>query len=325
LRSVTSYKSRTEEVPDEVFTDGGTALEAVGRAPERAGFQSIGRSALQHPWLVGLASLVGMVGGVGAGYVHPPSYTADVHLIVGRTSGLVEDQLPGMALATQQLAADYARLMTTSSVLDQTLQNLHSQALGGSLLATPIPDSSDIDVQATAPSKAAAVRLANAGGAALVTVVIQATNEGPAALKPIISEFQTADQAYEEATVQVNQLQGQLDTLNGDIGDHNPTRVQLAQQDTLKAEIADWQTQADVAKMQADAYQQQYSSAVPPLAAQQEMVQQVGYATDSGSNRTAYIEAGGLGGVVGGLIIGLAAACLIDSRRGRRQASSHAR
>jgi hypothetical protein len=72
--------------------------------------------------------------------------------------------------------------------------------------------------------------------------------------------------------------------------------------------------------MQANAYSNQYDAALPPLQSQQEMVQEVGQASYSGSNRASYTEAAGLGGAVAGLVIGLAGASFIDSRRGRRTA-----
>jgi hypothetical protein len=66
----------------------------------------------------------------------------------------------------------------------------------------------------------------------------------------------------------------------------------------------------------------QYNSALPPLQEQQEMVQQVGTAVYNGSNQKAFTEAGGLVGVVGGLVVGLAGAALIDTRRGRRSGTA---
>ena len=288
------------------------------------GFESVGRSGLAHPWLVGALAALGLVAGAGVGYVHPPSYTADVHLIVGRTSGLVEDEVPGLAAAVQGLAADYARLITTSNVVAGTLANLHSTSLGGSLTATPIPLSSIIDVQATAPTEAQALRIANAGALALVTVVTQVTNDSVAQLKPIIAEYASADAAYEKAQAQVNLLQSQLNTLLSKIGNADPTPVQQAEQQSFNAQIAQWQTQADTARMQADAYLNQYNSALPPLQTQQEMVQQVGTATYTGNNRNAYVEAAGLGGAIGGLVLGLAGACLVDTRKGRHILATNA-
>ncbi|HUB70361.1 MAG TPA: Wzz/FepE/Etk N-terminal domain-containing protein [Acidimicrobiales bacterium] len=343
MRSIVKYQAKTDDdvIPDRLLAPGDTpprgqraltdedlaredqaredlAREEEARARQRSGgYESIGRSALGHPWLVGLLTLLGLLAGAAVGYVHPPSYTANAQLIVGRTSGLVEDEVPGLQAAVQGLAEDYARLITASNVQAQTLANLHSSSLGGTLSATEIPLSSIIQVQATASTQTQAVQLAQAGASALDTVVVQITNDTPSDLKPIVNEFESADAAYEKANVQVTLFQSQLNALEAKIGSGNPTPTELAEQQSLNTEIAAWQTQADTARMQAQVYQNQYNSAVPPLATQQEMVQQVGAATSAGSNRKTFMEAGALGGAVGGLLIGLAAACLVDARKGR--------
>jgi hypothetical protein len=54
------------------------------------------------------------------------------------------------------------------------------------------------------------------------------------------------------------------------------------------------------------------------------MVQPVGQATYTGSNRASYAEAAGLGGAVAGLVVGLAGAAFIDSRKSRRRAPAYA-
>jgi hypothetical protein len=50
------------------------------------------------------------------------------------------------------------------------------------------------------------------------------------------------------------------------------------------------------------------------------MVQPVGQATNSGSDRTSTLEAAALGGAVGGLVIGLALAAWSESLKSRRRA-----
>jgi uncharacterized protein YpuA (DUF1002 family) len=164
--------------------------------------------------------------------------------------------------------------------------------------------------------------LANAGAAALVTVVTPVTNDGAAQLEPLIASYQQADSAAEKATAEASFYQTELNDLVGKIGNDAATPPQQAQEQTLNAKIAQWETQADLSRLQADAYMNQYNSALPPLQEQQEMVQQVGTAVYNGSNQKAFTEAGGLVGVVGGLVVGLAGAALIDTRRGRRSGTA---
>jgi hypothetical protein len=299
----------------------GAGTAATGRT---RGFESIGRSALAHPVLIIVIALLGLVGGAGTGYEHGVTYTADAKLIVGRTSGLAESQVPGLALAVQGLASDYARLMTTSGVISAVEAELHTSSLPGSLSASPVPESSVIDVQATASTEAGAVSLANAGGQALTAQVIKVTNDTQAQLQPIIANYRKADGAYEAATVQAQTLQTELSGVIAAVGKQAPTPVEQAEEQSLETQIAHAQTEADLARMQADAYLNQYDAALPPLQQQEEMVQQVGTATYTSNNRKSYTEAGGLGGLVGGLIVGLALAALIDTRKGQRRQSAHA-
>jgi hypothetical protein len=269
---------------------------------------------------VGFLVAVGLVAGAVAGYEHPVTYTADARLIVGRTSGLAEDEVPGLALAVQGLASDYARLITSTNVVSGTETRLHSSTLPGSLSASPIPESSIIDVKASASSEAVAMSLANAGAAALTHVVTQVTNDGEAQLQPILRNYNKADATVEQETATANLLQTELNNYLAKIGNVSPTPAEQAFEQSLNAQIAQAQTQADTARMQANAYSNQYDAALPPLQSQQEMVQEVGQASYSGSNRASYTEAAGLGGAVAGLVIGLAGASFIDSRRGRRTA-----
>jgi capsular polysaccharide biosynthesis protein len=291
----------------------------------RDGYESIGRSALRHPVLVCLAAAAGLLIGTAVGYKHPATYTADAQLIVGRVSSLAEDQIPGLAVAEQQLATDYARLMTSSNVLSAAAANLGAQSLPGTLSASPIAQSSIIDVQATASSAAEALELANAGAKALQSDVVQVTNDSQAQLAPIVAAFRKADNAAQAASAQVNLLQHQLNSFLGELGNHTVTPAVKRYENYLNAQISAAQTRADVDKLEAGNYSNEYYAAVPPLQAQEEMVQRLGFAEYSGSDRKSYTEAAGFLGAVGGVVVGLAAAAWLESRRGRRGGRALAR
>jgi hypothetical protein len=274
--------------------------------------------------VVGFLLAIGLVAGAVAGYEHPVTYTAQAKLFVGRTSGLAEDEVPGLGVAVQGLAADYARLITATNVVSATEATLHTSTLPGSLSASPVPESSVINVTASASNEAVAISLANAGAAALTKVVTQVTDDTQAQLQPILQNYNKADSAAEQAAATASLLQTELNGYVDKLGNQSPTPAEQAFEQSLIAQIAQAQTQADTARMQASAYMNQYQAAVPPLQAQQEMVQEVGQAAYTGSNRTSYTEAAGLGGAVAGLVIGLAGASFIDSRRGRRNATAFA-
>jgi capsular polysaccharide biosynthesis protein len=331
LRSIVKYQTSIDTDPQSRALDEpdlATALAMATGAPHGnrlAGFESLGRSAASHLVLVAAAALLGLAAGAGAGYVHPPTYTAEEQLIVGRTSGLAENEIPGLAVAVDDLASNYARLISNSDVISDTESTLHVSSLPGTLIATPVPSSSVIDVMASAPTKAQALSLANAGGAALVSVVTQVTNDGQAQLAPIIASYQHEDSVVEKATAEANVYQSELNIVVTKVGVNAPSAAERSQEQSLTAQISKWQTAADLARLQANAEMNNYNSAVPPLQTQQEMVQAVGAAVYSSSNKTSFIEAGGLAGLVGGLIVGIAGAALIDTRRGRASGAARAR
>ncbi len=159
MRSVVRYEE-SADAPRDVITYGApdlgerSDLELISPSGPPEGFQSIGRSALSHPGLVGFLIAIGLVAGAVAGYEHPPSYNATAKLFVGRTSGLAEDEVPGLAAAVQGLAADYARLITATNVVTATEANLHDSSLPGTLTASPIPQSSVINVVGSATTEA---------------------------------------------------------------------------------------------------------------------------------------------------------------------------
>jgi capsular polysaccharide biosynthesis protein len=283
------------------------------------GFQSIGRSTLRHPVIIAVVTLLGLLAGALVGYKHPVTYTADARLIVGRTSGLAENEVPGLAQAVQGLASDYARLMTTSNVTTTVLTDLHATSLPGTLSASPIAESSIIDVQASSPTVNQALQLANAGAAALTTVVLQSTNDDKAQLNSLLAQYRNADSVFEAAQARASFLNSELGVVVGHLGGAPPSPPVRVEENTLNHQIAQADTQADIARMQAAAYMNQYDAAVPPLQAQEEMIQQVGQAVYSGDNRKSYTEAGALAGAVGGFVIALALVALLDNRRSRHE------
>lgn len=281
------------------------------------GYESIGRSAMRHPFLIALFTVLGLVAGSAIGYEHPVTYTAQAQLLVGRTSGLAEQEVPGLATAVQGLASDYARLATNSSVVSATNAILHTDKLPGTLSASPVPQSSVITVQGQASSEVGAVALANAGAAALVKVVTQATNDTKQQLATILNQYKAAEHDANVDLANVNILQAQLNALTGRIGTNVPTAAESAQESSLASQIAAEQTAAGASQLQAQAFQNDYQNAEPPLQIQQEMVQQVGNATYTSNSRKSYLEAAGLAGFVGGLVIGLGVSAFVDSRRYR--------
>ena len=118
-------------------------------------------------------------------------------------------------------------------------------SLPGTLTASPIAQSSIIDVQATASSETEALKLANAGAAALETIVTQVTNDNQSQVAPIVNAFQKADSAYEQATAQYNLLQHQLNTFSASSATTRSPPSDKKYENYLNSQIAAALTKAD--------------------------------------------------------------------------------
>jgi capsular polysaccharide biosynthesis protein len=308
-------------VEDTIVPDGDDATAGAQRWPQHV---PLGASAARHWALVVVVTVLGLLVGAGIGYKHAVSYTADARLVVGRTASLQEAEIAGLAPAIESLAGDYARLASTSPVINATEKTLGVTTLPGTIEASPVPSSSVIDVKATAATSAEAVRLANAAAAALTSTVQNVSNATYNDLSPITSQYAKAESTYQSATQQQHTLQDQLDQLVTSIGAATPTAAQSAKEATLNTEIAQLGVQASDAQLQLSALSNQYVSAYPPLTAQEQVIQPVGTALPSGSNRKSYLEAAGLIGLIGGLVLGLAAAVILENRQPGARRSARA-
>lgn len=96
--------------------------------------------------------------------------TAEARLIVGDQT-IRAQTVPGYALATQQLAASYARLATADAVAE------HAPP-GAEVSASPVPDSAVVRVEAVADDPQKAVAAADAASVALVDMVKDLTSGG---------------------------------------------------------------------------------------------------------------------------------------------------
>ena len=241
------YKAGVETRPDNEYgPDARTRTDRLdeGRWDDNGhssgptdGYESIGRSALHHPVLVGVIAVIGLLVGTAIGYKHPATYTADAQLIVGRAASLAQDQIPGLAVAEQQLAADYAPARARqpmSSPPPRPTCTLGSYP--GHCPHHRSPNLRSLTSRRRPRPKQTALKLANAGAAALETVVTQVTNDNQAQVAPIVNAFQKADAQYEQATAQYNLLQHQLNTFLGELGNHPVTGAAKKYEDYLNSQ-----------------------------------------------------------------------------------------
>src|SRR3954454_4215176 len=104
-----------------------------------------------------VAVALGLAGGLAYDLTLPTSYTAEVRLAVGGQT-VAAQAVPGFALASQQLAADFARYVgpqQDSAVLKQALGPRTAEVV--SVAASPIPQSNVIRVEVVAHDSQTAV------------------------------------------------------------------------------------------------------------------------------------------------------------------------
>lgn len=277
-------------------------------------YVSPGRSAMHHLRMVSVITLVCAMLGIGYGLVRPPVYSAEARLYVGKTLSLTNTAaIAGLATASYNIASDYARLVSTSSVIGGAEKRLgHPGRLGGTLTASPVPDSPILRVDATGPSAASAVDLANAGAGALVATVDKINQLA----RTQVNQLQLSYANDENTVVSLTSARSKLLSEIGALSGHGGNQAKI---NALQAQVNKDSTAIQVAQLKAQADSAQYQSQVSSLTSEEKVISQVGRATVTASNRTKNLEIGLIAGLVGGLILAVAVASYRDIRADRRQ------
>src|SRR5918911_4044178 len=122
--------------------------------------------AMRRRWPLTLVLVVlGALGGAVAARSQPTTYTAEERLAVG-SGGLSAQAVPGFALASQELASNYARFVTAGPVRSALPAQTARRVL--TVTASPVPESNVVRVEATATDPAAATVAAAKAGEWLV-------------------------------------------------------------------------------------------------------------------------------------------------------------
>lgn len=138
---------------------------------------SVRRSSISHRALAVVVVLVVVVAlnGLLIGHRYGAmSFHAETRLMVGEQT-ISAQAVPGYSLATQQLAENYARLVSSDSVAKSVSQKVSGGDI--ELRATAVASSSVIRIEATANSSARAVSAATAAATGLQSVVTAATRD----------------------------------------------------------------------------------------------------------------------------------------------------
>jgi capsular polysaccharide biosynthesis protein len=284
-------------------TSGGGPPDFFGVEPGY--YESPGRSARRHWRVVALSIAVGFLLGAVVALARTPVYTAESRLFVGRTSQL--DNLaatPGLALAGQELAASYSRLVATPALIDAITRRLGGR-LDGSVSASPIPQTPIIRVQASAAEPGQAIAIANAAARTLVDQVNKLNDAQKALAEDLIAEYQKADELYINHNQALALLQRQIELAGNNVSE------------ALRQQLVAAQTQVDTDQLRLKSLETDFQSALTPAQLNQQIVQRVGSTGTTTNDRNRYLEMALLVGLVVGLLVGIGIAVLIDKRHER--------
>lgn len=270
-------------------------------------YVSLGHSTARHLRLILVVALVGLVIGVAYARLRAPSYHAEARIVVGTNASLANvEASAGLPAAEDEFASEYARLISSSTVKADVAKRLHERNVSGALTASPIPDSPIIRVDASSASAAESLRLAQVGAQALIATVDEFNRANASTVASLLSLYVRTEKDLDAAQASEAALRARINTTPTD---DTATRQSLnAQLATVEAEVASDQ-------LQATALDNQYEAEYSPSQQEEDTVKLSGVAVSTGDNRKAFLEIGVLAGLMGGAVIGLAAAVAVDMRR----------
>jgi hypothetical protein len=258
----------------------------------------------RHKKLSAFVIALGLLVGLGLALALPTSYTAETRLAVGGTS-LAATAVPGFALASQELAANYARYVNNAqeqSDLESTLGVREGTVQEVS--ASPIPASNVVRVEVVASDAAAATRAAAAVANSLVRQVNASTDAE--------DEADATLGQYTDITNQVAAAQQAADAAEDAVKAQGQPGADVA---ALREEATRRAAELDILTVQQQALGQKYRAQVEATSAHAADLTVVEQAVSTGSNRLPNLERFGLAGAVLGAAIAMALAVVLERRR----------
>ena len=252
-------------------------------------------SMLRYPLLTFLPLVALLAAGAYIGLARKQEYTAQARLNVGRVN-VPAYSLQNVIQGNATLAVSYARAIEAPAVLAPAARHVKI-SLGTArdrLVATPVPGSTIIRIDATGPSAAKATALANAASDSLRAYVVRLNqNSGTNAVL----------RRYTASQVAVQRAQSRFD------------RARASGNGALEAKVA-----LRSAQLRSSSIEDQYRTVINEQAPRN-LVQVLAPATTADSDRNSRLQKLLLIGGVAGLALGLVLAMLVANR----EAISHSR
>jgi hypothetical protein len=264
--------------------------------PGRPPIRGIFAAARRHWPFVIVPTIVAFALAAAIGYSIKPVYTAQATMNVGRLD-VNTQSIPGYALAIQNLAAAYARLVTADGVVGPVAAKLH-RSIGqvrGEVNGSPVALAPLLVVTATGSTQQGTVNLANDVAGSLATYVANLNLGGTDAQHLNLggSDAQTLLTQYKPAVNRLNELFGQLSVLQTKPNTPANNREKLALQTAVQGQ-----------SLQVDALKTAYLTSQQGLGSAS-IVQVLNKSQFASSNHHTRIEELGFAGLVLGLLVGL--------------------
>ena len=259
-------------------------------------------AAVRHHPVVFLLPIVVLAVALGVyGATRTPTYTAEARIAVGQLDEQTQG-LPGFAQAGAAIAAAYARAVDAPAVAGPAGRagGVDAGTAAEALDASPIPDAPLIRVEAERADEASAVRLANAGAAAIVAFSRE-NGDGTSAML----------RRYAKLSREVRRLAIRREELERRYARRRSDRVRVALQN------AEGKYRATV--LRRDALANAYGARATGTSAAS-LLEVLAPAATAESDRRETTVRLALTGALAGLVIGLALAAWRASRRRRRAA-----
>ncbi|MBW3084574.1 hypothetical protein KEM60_00762 [Austwickia sp. TVS 96-490-7B] len=262
------------------------------------------QSLRHHGVLAVLVTVLSTVVGTGVAVTRPDVYTGETRLAIGKGE-MSALNIPGYPSAAKEMASNYSRWVT-----DQGVSGLRPPAGVSSLVASPIPDSSIIRIEAKADSAETAVKASQQAADALVAEVAKGRRENDP--KEILKEI--VAHAPELSKVNAGAA-GTLAKYNRDLGEGKSDQVIAAD---LEA-YAKVDTERARLQVEQDARLERYRRLVSTSSTEADLRTIGQGARLVGDNRASRLQRGALIGVAGGMVISLCLAVYLDRRRRRER------
>lgn len=260
--------------------------------------------ALRRYWYIPVALfVVALAASIFVSSQRDPVYTASARLAVGTTNVNTPQALGGFAASAPALAATYSRGVTADRVVDAVAKRLKLDAVAvrENLVASPVPETPVIRIDATGSSEELAVELANASSEELADYAGD-LNTSTANGEELLRRYRDAQREVAAAQAARDRARGRAES--GGSGDRAALR-------RARAELL-------AAVLRARTIENAYQTSQEALGASNP-VQILEQASSAKSDRRATFQRNGFVFGVMALVLGAALAVLLYNRSLRRR------